>query len=89
MALLFSNLAAVAGEAFNFIKKETLVQLLSCEFCEISKNTFFQRTHPVAATANSPRFSRLTQHNVLPVGNIEEKEEKDASEAVVRRCSSK
>ena len=23
------------------IKKETLVQVLSCEFCEISKNTFF------------------------------------------------
>ena len=24
----------------NFIKKETLAQLFSCEFCEISKNTF-------------------------------------------------
>ena len=24
-----------------FIKKETLAQLLSCEFCQISKNTFF------------------------------------------------
>ena len=24
-----------------FIKKETLVQVLSCEFCEIFKNTFF------------------------------------------------
>ena len=29
------------GEACNFIKKETLAQLLSCEFCEISKYTFF------------------------------------------------
>ena len=28
-------------EAYNFIKKETLVQVFSCEFCEISKNTFF------------------------------------------------
>ena len=28
-------------EACNFIKKETLAQVLSCEFCEISKNTFF------------------------------------------------
>ena len=27
--------------ACNFIKKETLTQVLSCEFCEISKNTFF------------------------------------------------
>ena len=25
----------------DFIKKESLVQMFSCEFCEISKNTFF------------------------------------------------
>ena len=37
-------------EAFNFIKKETLAQVFSCEFCEISKNTFFYRTPPVAAS---------------------------------------
>ena len=29
------------GGACNFIKKEALAQVLSCEFCEISKNTFF------------------------------------------------
>ena len=28
-------------KACNFIKKETLEQMFSCEFCEISKNTFF------------------------------------------------
>ena len=28
--------------AFNFIKKETLAQVFSCEFCEISKSTFLQ-----------------------------------------------
>ena len=27
-------------QACNFIKKETLVQMFSCEFYEISKNTF-------------------------------------------------
>ena len=27
-------------EAFNFMKKETLAQVFSCEFCEISKNTY-------------------------------------------------
>ena len=27
--------------ACNFIKKETLAQVFSYEFCEISKNTFF------------------------------------------------
>ena len=28
-------------EACNFIKKETLAQVFSCEFWEIFKNTFF------------------------------------------------
>ena len=28
-------------KACNFIKKETLAQVFSCEFCEIFKNTFF------------------------------------------------
>ena len=37
---------------FNFIKKETLAQVLPCEFCEISKNSFFHRTHLVATSVN-------------------------------------
>ena len=37
-------------KASNFIKKETLAQVFSSEFSEISKNTFFQRTPPVAAS---------------------------------------
>ena len=32
------------------IKIETLAQVFSCEFCEISKNTFSYRTPPVAAS---------------------------------------
>ena len=28
-------------------------QVFSCEFCEISKNTFFYRTPPVAASAGN------------------------------------
>ena len=39
-AIKFLN--KVAGlQACNFTKKETLAQVLSCEFCEISKNIFF------------------------------------------------
>ena len=34
----------------NFIKKEALAQMFSREFCKISKNTFFHRTHLVAAS---------------------------------------
>ena len=37
----------------NFIKKETLAQVFSCEFCEISKNTFLYRTPLVAASLNN------------------------------------
>ena len=35
----------------NFIKKETLAQIFSYEFCEISKNTYF--TEHLWATASS------------------------------------
>ena len=34
-----------------FIKKETLAQVFSCEFCEISKNTFLHRA-PLVATSD-------------------------------------
>ena len=46
--LVFNNVAGLRPEACNFIKKETLVQVFSCEFCEISRNTFSYRTPPVA-----------------------------------------
>ena len=39
-----------ALRACNFIKKETLAQVFSCEFCEIFKNTFSHRTPLVAAS---------------------------------------
>ena len=38
-----------SGAACNFIKKESLAQVFSCEFSEIFKNTFFYRTPLVAA----------------------------------------
>ena len=37
--------------ACSFIKKETLAQVFSCEFLEISKNTFF--TEHLLATAST------------------------------------
>ena len=39
-------------KARNFIKKETLAHVFSCEFCEISKNIFSYRTPLVAASEN-------------------------------------
>ena len=35
------NTCARVSLLINFIKKNTLVQVFPCEFCEISKNTFF------------------------------------------------
>ena len=40
------------SQACNFIKKETLAQVFSCEFCESSKNTFSYRTPSLAASIN-------------------------------------
>ena len=37
-------------EACDFIRKETLAQVFSCEFSEISKNSFLYRTPLVAAS---------------------------------------
>ena len=53
-----NNCAQVSFCRCNFIKKEALAQEFSCEFCEISKNTFSYRTVPVAASDHSKEFSR-------------------------------
>ena len=45
-----SLLIKLQAEACNFIKKETLTQVFSCEFCKISENTFSYRTPPMAAS---------------------------------------
>ena len=42
----------------DFIKK-CLAQMFSCEFYEISKNTFFYRTPPVAASKNNQNNGKL------------------------------
>ena len=40
-SLFFNKVADLRPKACNFIKKETLAPVFSCEFCEISKYTFF------------------------------------------------
>ena len=45
----------VHTEACNFIKKETLAQVFSSEFCEISKHHFSYRTPVVAASVSYGR----------------------------------
>ena len=49
-------------QACNFIKKETLAQAFSCEFCEISKNTFF--IEHLQATASALKVNKLHQKDL-------------------------
>ena len=44
-------------QACNFIEKETLAQVFSCEFYEISKNTFFTK-HFWATASTLPKINR-------------------------------
>ena len=46
----------------NFIKKESLAQVFFCEFCEVSKSTFFYRTPLVAASARNNLFKAHTSN---------------------------
>ena len=50
-SLFFNKFACLRPKACNFIEKEILPQVLSCEFCQISKNTFF--TEPLSATTSA------------------------------------
>ena len=56
---LFFN--KIVGLACNLIKKETLAQVFSCEFCEVSKNTFPYRTPQVAASVTGLKLSKWKQ----------------------------
>ena len=47
---LFNKAAGL--KVCNFITKETPPQFLSCEYCEIFKNSFLYGTTPVAASKN-------------------------------------
>ena len=48
----------------------TLAQVFSCEFCEISKNNFFDRPHAVAAPSIKPYFQRGPLTEILTITNL-------------------
>ena len=65
-----SFLIKLQASACNFIKKETLAQVFSCEFREIFKNTYFDRTTLVAASETSfgseaLKISQITFRKVI------------------------
>ena len=56
-------------QACNFIKKESLAQVFSCEFCEISKDNFF--TEHLRTTASGLKEVFLKYHRAnYPFGQI-------------------
>ena len=57
MCQSFFFLINLQAEAYNFIKKETLAQVFSCEVCEISKNIFFKE-HLWATASLQKTYSR-------------------------------
>ena len=50
-------LIRLQASGLQLYQKETLVQVFSCKYCEIFKNTFSYRTHPVAASDYSRKNS--------------------------------
>ena len=56
---------AEISEACNFIKKETLAQVFSCEFCEISKNSFFHGRPLVAASIVVPNLYLSEKYEIV------------------------
>ena len=61
-----SFLKSCRPEPCNFIKNETLAQVFSCEFCEISKNTFFHRTPLVAASVTARNSAETVRSTKCP-----------------------
>ena len=64
-SLNFNKVVGLRPEACNFIKKETLEQAFSCEFCEISKNTFFtEQLWTTASACNMVSLLLLKSCNI-------------------------
>ena len=78
-------LMKLQASACNFIKKETLAQVFSCDFCETSKNNFLTEHLQVIASVTTVTRQAL----VFSSANLLTKIKSRASEAIVRSCSVK
>ena len=73
-----SFLIKLQASGLFFIKKEFLPQVFSCAFCEISKNTFFYRTPPVAASEDGENNGSGEQSPIHVSQERHRNEEKDS-----------
>ena len=58
------NFAKFTGKELQLCQKETSAQMFSCEFCEMFKNTFLQRTPPVAVCSTRSENITFYLHNI-------------------------
>ena len=79
-----NQLTGFYKRAWSFIKKETLTQMFSCEFCKISKNTYSYRTPLVVASENI-NFGFLK--NTLIWDRLQLFQETISRGVGIRRCS--
>ena len=76
-SFFFNKIEGLSPDACNFIKKEILAQVLSCEFPEISKNTFF--TEHLRKTASAFNWLSDPAKRISICGSTK-------SEAVIKKC---
>ena len=62
-----SFLKTLQASACNFIKKETLAQVFSCEFREIFKNIFFTEPLRAPTSVASSNYYKLSYYPVLNI----------------------
>ena len=72
-------------EACNFIKKETLAQVFSCEFCEISENTFLTE-HFRTTGSEYNRSNRLIVGNCSKLTKKQQKTNKQ-QQKTIQQCN--
>ena len=73
-------------EACNFIKKETLAQVFSCEFCEISENTFLTE-HFRTTGSEYNRSNRLIVGNCSKLTKKKNKKTNKQQQKTIQQCN--
>ena len=61
---VLKNFAKFTGKELQLCQMETSAQMFSCEFCEMFKNTFLQRTPPVAVCSTRSVNITFYLHNI-------------------------
>ena len=64
---LIASINITTALAWNFIKKGSLAQMFSCEFCKISKNTFFTEHLRTSFEKTTQEFSKFGDADIKKI----------------------